>query len=74
MAARTKCIDCASKSPDYRSEYGHLEYESSTGATVLVPHNRQYVIKCDDCKQQIGSTDSLSESAAGGRCWTCKHT
>lgn len=32
----------------------------------------KYVIKCDDCKRTIGETDSLSESAAGGRCKECK--
>lgn len=34
----------------------------------------KYVIKCDDCKQEIGQTDSLSESAAGGRCEVCQST
>ena len=29
---------------------------------------RRYEIKCDDCKATIGTTDLLSESAAGGRC------
>lgn len=28
----------------------------------------QYEIKCDECKTTIGRTDSLRESAAGGRC------
>lgn len=27
-----------------------------------------YFIKCDNCKTEIGSTDSVRESAAGGRC------
>ncbi len=31
----------------------------------------KYVIKCDDCKQTIGHTDSLRESAEGGRCDLC---
>ena len=31
----------------------------------------KYVVKCDDCKRQIGRTDNLSESAAGGRCAEC---
>ena len=73
-AQNNTCVDCTGKHADYRSEYGHLEYEASTGATILVPHNRTYVIKCDDCKQTVGTTDDLSESVAGGRCWTCKHT
>ena len=68
------CVDCVGKHRDYRSEYGHLAMDAKTGATILEPHNRRYIIKCDDCKQQVGSTDSLAESAAGGRCWTCKHT
>ena len=32
----------------------------------------RYVIKCDDCKTKIGETDSLGESAAGGRCDKCR--
>lgn len=31
-----------------------------------------YIIKCDNCKVQIGETDSVRESAAGGRCVVCK--
>lgn len=31
----------------------------------------RYIIKCDECKETIGETDSLSESAAGGRCDKC---
>ena len=31
----------------------------------------RYVIKCGDCKVTIGETDSLGESAAGGRCARC---
>ena len=34
----------------------------------------QYEIKCDECKATIGETDSLSESAAGGRCTDCMAT
>lgn len=30
-----------------------------------------YDIKCDDCKIKIGETDSLKESAEGGRCAVC---
>lgn len=33
--------------------------------------NKAYVIKCDDCKQTIGKTNSLQESAAGGQCASC---
>lgn len=66
------CVDCIGKHADYRSEFGHLEYEPETGATILVQHTRRYVIKCDDCKQTIGQTDNLSESAAGGRCEECR--
>lgn len=32
----------------------------------------RYAIKCDDCQQTIGQTASLAESAAGGRCPSCK--
>lgn len=31
-----------------------------------------YIIKCDNCKVQIGETDSMRESAAGGHCDECK--
>lgn len=31
----------------------------------------RYEIKCDDCKTTIGTTDSIRESAAGGRCDEC---
>ena len=30
-----------------------------------------YIIKCDECKVTIGETDSMRESAAGGRCIDC---
>ena len=30
-----------------------------------------FAIKCDDCKETIGETNSLGESAAGGRCADC---
>lgn len=33
---------------------------------------QSYEIKCDDCKATIRLTDSLSESAAGGRCESCR--
>lgn len=32
----------------------------------------EYAIKCDDCKKEIGRTDSMKESAAGGHCEECK--
>lgn len=32
-----------------------------------------YEIKCDDCKKVIGRTDSLHESACGGRCFECRN-
>jgi hypothetical protein len=31
----------------------------------------KYLVRCDDCKKTIGQTDSLRESAAGGRCDEC---
>ncbi len=31
-----------------------------------------YLIKCDDCKKEIGLTVSLRESAAGGVCKECE--
>lgn len=31
----------------------------------------RYVIKCDECKRTIGTTDSLRKSAAGGVCPEC---
>lgn len=33
-----------------------------------------YEIKCDECKVKIGETDSVRESAAGGRCEDCRAT
>lgn len=32
------CRDCRDKHRDYRSNYGHLELDDETGATVLVKH------------------------------------
>ena len=34
----------------------------------------RYEIKCDECKVTIGHTNSLAESAQGGRCDECKGT
>lgn len=31
-----------------------------------------YEIRCDDCKRVIERTDSLHESACGGRCFECR--
>lgn len=36
-----------------------------------VPVGR-YAIKCDDCRREIGRTDSVPVSAAGGTCAECK--
>lgn len=33
---------------------------------------KQFWIKCDGCKTVIGQTDSLHESACGGKCDGCK--
>ena len=32
----------------------------------------KYIIKCDECKKTIGTTDSLRVSAEGGQCDECK--
>lgn len=32
----------------------------------------RYTVKCDDCKEEIRRTDSVAESAAGGRCDKCR--
>ena len=34
------CVDCAGKHPDYRSDFGHLDMDPVTGATILVAHRR----------------------------------
>jgi hypothetical protein len=34
--------------------------------------NPVYAIKCDDCKTEIGRTDSVGRSAQGGRCESCR--
>lgn len=31
-----------------------------------------YSIKCDGCRAELGRTDSVRESAAGGRCDDCR--
>ena len=31
-----------------------------------------YKIKCDECKKEIGETDSQAMSAAGGICRVCQ--
>lgn len=31
----------------------------------------RYEVRCDDCKKTIRMTDSVGESAAGGRCNDC---
>ena len=33
---------------------------------------KRYEVKCDDCKSRIRFCDTVAESAAGGRCYTCK--
>jgi hypothetical protein len=38
----------------------------------LISTDGKYAVKCDDCKEEIRRTDSLSESAAGGYCETCR--
>lgn len=43
-----------------------------TNTTLQAGARTQYAIRCDDCKTEIGRTNSLSESAAGGRCEKCK--
>lgn len=30
-----------------------------------------YVIKCDDCKTEIGKTNNMMESVQGGQCLRC---
>lgn len=42
-----------------------------TSATTTT-ETAKYVIKCDDCKVTIGTTDSLRESAEGGQCAKCE--
>lgn len=32
----------------------------------------RYTVKCDDCKTDMRRTDSLHESACGGRCGDCR--
>ena len=32
----------------------------------------RYEVLCDDCKATLRTTDSLPESAAGGRCLRCR--
>jgi hypothetical protein len=32
----------------------------------------RYEVKCDDCKATLRRTDSMGESAAGGRCADCR--
>jgi hypothetical protein len=32
----------------------------------------RYVVKCDECKKDMRHTDSMVESAAGGRCEECR--
>ena len=33
---------------------------------------KRYIIKCDECKTTMGRTDSMVESAQGGRCIKCR--
>ena len=48
-----------------------LPAEVQALAPVAAPALR-YVVKCDDCKQEMRQTDDLHESAAGGRCDDCR--
>jgi hypothetical protein len=34
------CVDCIGKHADYRSDFGHLDMDPETGATILVAHRR----------------------------------
>ena len=34
----------------------------------------RYTIKCDECHENIGETNSLRESAEGGKCADCRAT
>jgi len=35
------CPDCVDKHADYRSAFGHLDMDPTTGATILVQHRRE---------------------------------
>lgn len=39
---------------------------------LVEPPAQRYTVTCDDCKAEIRETDSLQESAAGGRCPICR--
>lgn len=42
------------------------------GWKVMPAPAGRYEVKCDECRQTIRRTDSVAESAAGGRCDKCK--
>lgn len=57
---------------------GRVDVENEEGTVYAtdpsrLAHSRgSYEVKCDDCKKTMRHTDSMQESAAGGRCATCK--
>jgi hypothetical protein len=85
-AATTRCPAGGPAGP-YRTNPGMddelraLERSAAMGDTVAAErlavmqgrmHVPQYEIKCDECKTEIGRTDSMAQSAAGGLCAACR--
>ena len=67
--------------PSLDDELRALERSAAMGDTVAAErlavmqgrmHVPQYEIKCDECKTEIGRTDSMAQSAAGGLCAACR--
>lgn len=54
----------------YHNEKGQWVYGDRPAPEA--PAAPRYDIKCDDCREKMGETDSMRESAAGGRCEKCK--
>lgn len=65
---RQMMADWDAATPEQRAEALRLSAAAAAGAVAL----GKYAIKCDGCGTPVGRTDSLSRSAAGGWCDTCR--
>ena len=58
------CADCAGRHPDYRSDFGHLDMDPTTGATILVQHREPRVMAhslsgiCATCRRPQSDHDA----------------
>jgi predicted nucleic acid-binding Zn ribbon protein len=49
-----------------------LGYNVRMTQTQTTPPPQTYFVKCDECRETMRFTDSVRESAEGGRCEKCR--